>query len=285
MNPFSLHGQGAAFLTAGLIAKSDKIESSRYTINLWNDMREKLSIKSRLDYLVALLSYGQVMDRRVGKGNHFQLINDSLLNIKRELVIELTYPILGEKNGSSILAEAYIVRINDAASALLAAAVTSISKKVESTKELINIWSQIRNMNMVNDNSEYLTALLASSRLNDLKQVIDDGDSIELILDNFKNLLNSVEPKLKVTKCDLAAAHLTIALISQTPEIESNAQVLDNWKKLKSEFEINDDDLSITAAILSGGLILNRTMKLELADIYEIFSGIKNRLEIYTGAN
>jgi hypothetical protein len=249
---------------------------------MWAEMREKLSIKSRLDYIVAVLSYGQLMDRRVGKGNHFQLINDSLYNIKRELIIELTYPIIGEREGSPILAESYIVRLNDAASALLAAAVTSISKKVESTKELIKIWSQIRDMNMVNDNNEYLIALLASSRLNDLKQVVDSGGSIELILNNYRNLLNSIVPNSRITKSDLAAAHLTIALISQSPEIESNAQVIEKWKKLKIELELEDDDLSVTAAILAGGLILNRTMKLQISDIKDIFTGIKSRLLDYS---
>jgi hypothetical protein len=278
MNTFSLHDQGAAFLSAGLIAKSDKIQSTRFALSLWAEMRQKLSIKSRLDYLVAILTYGQVMDRRLERGDYFQLISDSITNIRRELVSAITYPILGEKGGTQELADSYIVRLNDAASAILAAAYTSVSTKVESTKELVEIWVKLREMSMVNDNNEYLTALLACSRLNDLKQMIDRGGGLGLILDNFKTLLQSVEPGLSVTKRDLAAAHLTIAFVSQSSEIETSGRVLGTWEELKKELSLEDDDLTITSAILSSGLILNKTMKLSISDIKNIYSTIKENL-------
>jgi hypothetical protein len=278
MNQFSLHDQGAAFLTAGLVAKSDKIQGTRYTIDLWNEMRKKLSIKSRLDYLASILAYGQLLDRRLTKGDHFEYITNSLNNIRHELVIALTYPILGEKNGTKILADTYIVRPNDAASALLAAAYTSVSEKVESSKELIDIWNELRKIDLVNDNNEYLMALLASSRLNDLKQIIDSGGGIELILDSFRKLVLSIQPDLRVTKRDIAAAHLTIATVSQSIEIESNAQVLKTWELIKKEFAIEDDDFHIVTSILVSGLILNRTSKLNLEDIKYIYEGSKKRL-------
>ena len=152
MPNYSLHDQGAAFLTAGLIAKSDKIQSTRYALTLWKEMREKLLIESRFDYLVAVLAYGQLMDRRVPKGDHFTFIIDSINNIRNELVLSLTYPVLGEKGGTPRLAEAYFVKLNDAAAALLAAAYTSVSQKVESTKEVIEIWNNIRGKYLVEDN-------------------------------------------------------------------------------------------------------------------------------------
>lgn len=279
MNSLSLHDQGAAYLTAGLIAKSDKIQGTRYTIELWNEMRKKLLIESRMDYLVAILAYGQLLDIRLMKGDHFEFINNILNNIRRELIIALTYPVLGEKNGSQLLADSYIVRPNDAASALLAAAYTSVSEKVESSKELVEIWSNVRNMYLVNDNNEYLTALLASSRLNDLKQIIDSGGGVELILENFKTLIISMEPNLKVTKADIAAAHITIAMVSQSIEIESNAQVFKGWELIKNEFPFEDDEFNITAAILAGGLIMNRTIKLNLENIKDISLDVKKRLK------
>ncbi len=279
MNQFSLHDQAAAFLTAGLIAKSDKIQGTRYAIDLWINLRKKLSIKSRLDYLASILVYGQLLDRRLTKGDHFVYITNSLENIQNELVIALTYPILGERDGTKLLADAYIVRPNDAASALLAAAYTSVSEKVESSKELIDLWLELRKMDMVDDNNEYLIALLASSRLNDLKQIIDAGGGIELILDSFRKLVLSIQPDLKVTKRDIAAAHLTIAMVSQSIEIESNAQVLKIWDLIKKEFPIEDDDFNIVSSILAGGLILNRTLKLNLEDIKYIYEGVKKRLQ------
>ena len=278
MNTFSLHDQGAALLTAGLIAKSDKIQSTRYAISLWDDMRNKLLIKSRLDYLISILVYGQLMDRRMPKGDHIEFIKDSIQKIRQELIISLTNPILGEKDGTPALAEVYIVRLNDAAAAFLAAAYTSVSQKVESSKEIIDIWSQIRDMDLAHDNNSYLTALLACSRLNDLKQIIDRGSGLNVILDNFKTLLETATPELNVTKIDLAAAHVTIAMVSQSIEIESNAKVLEIWNKLKRELSLENEDLDITAALLASGMILNRTMKLDISDIEDIFNSMKLKL-------
>jgi hypothetical protein len=278
MNPFSLHDQGAALITAGLIAKSDKIQSTRNLLTLWDEMRQKILIESRLDYLVSILAYGQLMDRLLPRGDHFEFITECIYNIRQEIIDALTYPILGEKGGTPKLAEAYIVRLNDASSAYLAAAYTSVSQKIESTKEVIELWLEIREKNLVVDNNGYLTALLACSRLNDLKKIIDSGSGLNVILDNFKTLLRSVEPEIRVSKIDLASAHLTNALISQSTEIESNAKVLEIWDKIKNELIIDNNDLNITASILSSGLILNRTSKLSLEDIRIIYDSIKIKL-------
>ncbi len=278
MTVISLHDQGAAFLTAGLIAKSDRIQSTRYALDLWVEIRKKLLISSRLDYLVSILAYGQLMDRRLPKGEHIEFIKECIQNIRRELILTLTQPVLGEKDGTPELAEAYIVRLNDAAAALLTAAYTSVSQKVESTKEVINLWSTIRDMALVKDNNSYLTALLASSRLNDLKQIIDSGSGLEVILQNFKTLLDSVQPEIKVTKADLSSAHLTIALVSQSVEIESNTKVLEIWNKIKAEVSFDNDDLDLITSVLASGLIQNRTMKLKISDIQDIFNSIKSKL-------
>jgi hypothetical protein len=281
MNPFSIHDQGAALISTGLIAKSDRIQSARNLLTLWDEMRRKILIESRLDYLVSILAYGQLMDRKLPKGDYFEFITDSINNIRQEIIDALTYPILGEKGGTPELAEVYIVRLNDASSAFLTAAYTSVSQKIESTKEVIELWLEIRDKKLVEDNNGYLTALLACSRLNDLKKIIDNGSGLNVILENFKTLLPSVKPDIRVSKIDLASAHLTSALISQSPEIESNTKVLEIWDKIKNELIIDNDDLNITASILSSGLILNRTTKLDLEDIRIIYDSIKVKLPDY----
>jgi len=75
-------------------------------------------------------------------------------------------------------------------------------------------------MNIIKNNNDYLTALLVTSRINDLKKEINNSKGLNLVIENFENLLLNLEPDVKVSKIDLAAAHLTIAIITQTPEIE-----------------------------------------------------------------
>jgi len=275
----TLKDQGAAFLAASLLAKSDKIQSTRFIIDLWVELRKHLKIKSRIDYLAVLLSQGRLMDLKIGEDNYLEIVQDSLENIHRELVVKLTYPILGEKNGSELLAETYIVRLNDIASAMIASAVTDLSSKVESTKEIVDIWDEIRETNIIQNNNEYLTALLVTSRINDLKKELGHQGGLNIIIENFRNLLLNLEPTLKVTKIDLAAAYLTIAVVTQTPEIESHGQIINIWKRFKDDLELNNTDLDIIASILTAGLIRNMTMKLDFNYIKELYTRIWNRLQ------
>ena len=275
----TLKDQGAAFLAASLLAKSDKIQSTRFIIDLWVELRKHLKIKSRIDYLAVLLSQGRLMDLKIGEDNYLEIVQDSLENIHRELVVKLTYPLLGEKNGSEVLAETYIVRLNDIASAMIASAVTDLSSKVESTKEIVDIWDEIRETNIIQNNNEYLTALLVTSRINDLKKELGHSGGLNIIIENFRNLLMNLEPTLKVTKIDLAAAYLTIAVVTQTPEIESHGQIITIWKQFKDDLELNNTDLDIIASILTAGLIRNMTMKLDFNYIKELYTRIWNRLQ------
>ncbi len=77
---------------------------------------------------------------------------------------------------------------------------------------------------------------------------------------------DAVEPDIRVSKIDLASAFLTIALVSQSTEIESNTKVLEIWDSLKKRINLEDDDLNIIASILASGLIMNRTIKLNYDD-------------------
>jgi hypothetical protein len=275
---FSLIDQGAANLAASFIARSDKIQSTRQIIDLWDELRKKIRVESRLDYLVLILTQGRLMDLKESEKDYIKLVQENISNIRRELIVALTYPILGVKNGSQILADSYIVRLNDIASAMLAAAFTRLSVRVESAKEILDIWSKIREMNLVTDNNDYLIALLGTSRIIDLRKELEHPDRLKLIIDNFRESFNSGEPNIRITKLDLAAAYLTIAIVTQTPEVETNAQILDIWNKIKSTIKFNDDDLDITAAILTGGILINKTMKIEIDDIRDIFIKIKSSL-------
>jgi len=248
----TLKDQGAAFLAASLLAKSDKIQSTRFIIDLWVELRKHLKIKSRIDYLAVLLSQGRLMDLKIGEDNYLEIVQDSLENIHR---------------------------LNDIASAMIASAVTDLSSKVESTKEIVDIWDEIRETNIIQNNNEYLTALLVTSRINDLKKELGHSGGLNIIIENFRNLLMNLEPTLKVTKIDLAAAYLTIAVVTQTPEIESHGQIITIWKQFKDDLELNNTDLDIIASILTAGLIRNMTMKLDFNYIKELYTRIWNRLQ------
>jgi hypothetical protein len=127
--------------------------------------------------------------------------------------------VLGEKDGSEVLAESYIVKLNDIASATLTSAYTQLTGRVETTKEILDIWSKIRDMEIVHDNNEYLVTLLVTSRINDLRKEIEHPADLKAILDNFYQTFLNMEPNTNVSKADLAAAYLTIGIVSQTPEI------------------------------------------------------------------
>lgn len=273
-----IHERGVAFLVSSLVANWDKIQTSRFTVDLWNELRGKVEINNRLDYLTALLTQGRIMDLHIDESNYQTMVQESMDNIRRELLFSLTYPILGDRNGTEILAKAYIVRLNDLASAMITAGFTDLSKKVESSKEIIILWNKIRNKNLVRDNRDYLVSLLVTGRIDDLKNELGKPDGINMIVDNFQNLLTDIDQDSHVSKDDLTAAYLTEAIITQTPEIETNGEILSIWERFKAEMKFNNDEVDIIAAILTGGLIRNMTMKLDFNYINDIFNRIRNRL-------
>jgi len=279
MNQAALIDQSAALLASCVVAKYDKIQSTQYVVDLWQELRGKLNIQTRFDYLVAILSQGRLMDLKIDKSNYLQLIQESIDIIRQELAVKLTYPIIGIKDGSEVLAKTYIVRLNDIASAMLAAAVTDLSEKVESSKEIIELWDNIREMKIVENNHEYLAALLVTSRINDLKKELQDTNGLTIIIENFRSLLTNIEPNLKISKIDIAAAYLTIAIITQTPQIESHGEIIRLWSRFKEELELNNKDRDIIASILTAGLIRNMTMKLNINYIKDIFNRIWTRLQ------
>jgi hypothetical protein len=273
-----IHERGVAFLVSSLVANWDKIQTTRFTIDLWDELRGKVEINTRLDYLTTLLTQGRIMDLHIDESNYETMVQESMENIRRELLYSLTYPILGEKNGTELLSKAYIVRLNDLASAMITAGFTDLSKKVESSKEIIVLWSKIRNKNLVHDNRDYLVSVLVTGRIDDLKNELTKPDGINMIVDNYQNLLTDIDQDSHVSKDDLTAAYLTEAITTQTPEIESNGEILSIWKRFKTEMKFNNDEADILTAILTGGLIRNMTMKLDFNYINDIFTRIRNRL-------
>jgi hypothetical protein len=273
-----IHERGVAFLVSSLVANWDKIQTTRFTIDLWDELRGKVEINTRLDYLTTLLTQGRIMDLHIDESNYETMVQESMENIRRELLYSLTYPILGEKNGTELLSKAYIVRLNDLASAMITAGFTDLSKKVESSKEIIVLWSKIRNKNLVHDNRDYLVSVLVTGRIDDLKNELTKPDGINMIVDNYQNLLTDIDQDSHVSKDDLTAAYLTEAITTQTPEIESNGEILSIWKRFKTEMKFNNDEADILTAILTGGLIRNMTMKLDFNYINDNFTRIRNRL-------
>jgi hypothetical protein len=54
---------------------------------------------------------------------------------------------------------------------------------------------------------------------------------------------------------------------------------LEIWKNFKDQIPFEENGPDITAAILVGGLILNRTIKMQMDDIKDLFIKIRDRLE------
>ena len=200
MNRQVLGDQGAAFLAACLVAKSDKIQSTRFAVDVWDNIRNELKIKTRFDHLAAVLSQGRIMDLKLNEKNYLDMVQESYKIIRDELIIKLTGPILGEKSSSEVLANSYIVRLNDVAAAMITSSIIDLSQRVESSKEILEMWDDIREMEIVQNNNDFLTTLLVTSRINDLKKEIQESGGLEVIIDNYKNMISNIEQDLRSLK-------------------------------------------------------------------------------------
>lgn len=164
--------------------------------------------------------------------------------------------------------------------AVLTSAGISHSPEVESIKTIVEYWSKVRNLIEIKADQDIIAAILSMGRILDTEETEFGPEKIVPI---FKQL----HEKLAMTwdldgeglsPCDLAAAFLTSAVISQTEAVETTGSIVQFWRSLRKFLTIRDM-YDFIAAILAMGRIMEQKTQIRTAnEINLVVKGL--RLEI-----
>jgi hypothetical protein len=249
----------SAYLASAWLSRSEKVETSRFLVDLYRNLCENITIETEIDYLSALLVTGRILDTKTKRRNLIEEITNFIPLLKTSVIEVLTAPVIGsnDKSGAEKLIEAYKVNDNDLAAALLTTSYVYITQEIESVKKIAELWGIIRDEDLVQHKLDYLAAILASGRIRDLKAKVDvikeirqiTKDLKKVIVDKYQLDLENIEQR------DIACAFITAAYVSITPPIETSSQIIGLWEETRNNVNLDNSDLDLINAILICGVI------------------------------
>jgi len=228
----------SAFLTTTFISHSYEVESTKAIVELWDNLRNNVKLKEDLDYISAMLATGRVMDYR------FEIKD---LNFLHSIINDINTNILSRKIESADLQKELVY-------AHITSASISRSEKVENIREIIDLWMQIKEGLVINDDLDLVAAILTTGRIMELKIRAGGLDFINTIYLNIKKELASKLSGSDITQKELVAAFLTAAYIEISKKVEKIRDIVDAWENVRSDLVVKTQ-WDYIAAILATGKI------------------------------
>jgi hypothetical protein len=228
----------SAFLATTLVQHSYTVESTQSIVELWDDTRRSVELKENMDYVSALLGTGRVMDYG------FEIMSPNIINT---IVIDINKNIAGREIQSSDLQK-------ELACALITSAGISRSEKVETIREIVDLWVEIKDGIAIKDDLDLIAAILTTGRIMELKARVEGFAFINGIFESIRRELDQHASGKTITKKELAAAFITSAYIEISPKVEKIRDMVDAWLKISDQISVTDS-LDYITMILSTGKI------------------------------
>jgi len=166
----------------------------------------------------------------------------------------------------------------DVCAALQTMASISSSYKVESTKDIIQLWHDIRSNIQIKDDIDYVAVILSLGRIVDLQSDQINVTELQALVNSFRGKMEEVGIT-QPTLTDQGAAYLTMSCISHSTEVESTSSVLTLWDELRSQVSIRDN-LDLASAVLATGRIMDLRADVKSPDaLTEIVQSIRADME------
>lgn len=228
----------SAFLTITFISHTYEVESTQAIVDLWDNLRKNVKLKEDLDYISAMLASGRVRDYR------FEIDN---MNFLQTIINDINTNIQSRKIESADLQRELMF-------AHITAVSISRSEKVENIREIVDLWMQIKEGIEINDDLDFIAAILTTGRIMELKIKAGGLDFINTIFMNLKKELSSQLAGSKITQEEISAAFLTSAYIEISKKVEKIRDIVEAWEHIRSGLKIKDQ-WDYIASILSTGKI------------------------------
>ena len=170
--------------------------------------------------------------------------------------------------------------IRDVCAGLITMASISSSYKVESTKDIIVLWNDLRTNLPINNDLDYLAVILSLGRIVDLQADQINVDELQTIVGSFRSKLDElISNQEQVTFSELGAAYLTMACVSHSQEVESIISVVNHWDEVRKSVPINDH-IDLASAVLATGRIMDLRVDTKSPEILtDIVINIRTEME------
>ena len=258
----------SAFLTAAYVSHTYKVESTRSIVEICDNFRKKIKVKTNLDFVSALLALGRMMDLKneVDDKRYIDLFNE----LRKTFIDDLK-----KHDHPSDLHESNII------TAMITSACISRTDEIETINEIINQWEKVTGKFIFKNDLDKLAGILTIGRINEYKYSIEN---INQIIEVHKKLSGYIEQLIgsrDVEQKDLAAAFITSAYLEITPKVERTQDMVTLWETLQKDLKI-EDNLDYVTAILTYGRIRDLNAQYFLTDnsIIEIRDALRKQIEL-----
>jgi hypothetical protein len=226
----------SAFLTTTYISHSYEVETTQSVISLWEDLRKNVGIKEDIDYIAAMLATGRIMDYG------FEIKDP---NIYGTIISDIAKNISSRDFVSTDLQKELVA-------ALITAAGISRSDKVETVREIVDLWVQVNDGLVLKNDLDLIAAILTVGRLMELRAKVEGFPYINDIYLSIINELSQHAEGKTVNRREIAAALITSAYIEVSPKVEKIRDMVDTWLSICDKIFVEDQWDYITMILSTG---------------------------------
>ena len=168
----------------------------------------------------------------------------------------------------------------DVCAALITTASISSSYKVESTKDIIVLWNDLRKNLLIKNDLDYIAVILSLGRIVDLQADQINVNELQSIVTDFRNKLDDLSDfQQQMSFTDIGAAYLTMACVSHSHEVESIISIVNHWDEVRKSIPINDH-IDLASAVLATGRIMDLRVDVKSPEILtDIIVNIRAEME------
>ncbi|UCF07654.1 MAG: hypothetical protein JSW28_08415 [Thermoplasmata archaeon] len=237
----------SAFLATTIVSHSYEVETTSLIATLWNDIRKIVNVKEDLDFIAALLTTGSIMDFGIDIPD-LNIVNTAIFDINRNMV--------GRNIESKDLQKELVF-------ALVASAIVSRSEEVEKTKEIVNLWVQIKDGLAISDDLDVIAAILVTGRIMEATISAEGYQDLKDAFEKIREELTSRASDMTVAQKEITAAIITAANVETSKKVEKIGDIVDTWLTVCDRITV-EDQMDYISYLLSTGRIRDVVSKILL---------------------
>ncbi len=254
----------AGFITVTCISRSYEVETITDIIELFDAQCCDLTIDDSLDTLSLILTTGRIMDLKQ-EVKQPEEINRLASEVKAELI----------RSGEAPTMEAH-----EFLCAYLAATIVANTEKVESYKEIVNLWKRCTEIFTFGTHKDLIALILTTGRILELRIEVAHPNEAKMIYDQMMSEIEASGEVPDNAYMSISAALLTAAFIEITPKMERIKDIIGTYNWVQSEIEI-ESQFDLMSSILASARIkdLDARHMLLRQSISDIIKRIKQSLK------
>ena len=167
----------------------------------------------------------------------------------------------------------------DNIAALLASACVSSTYEVESTRDIVNVWDNLRKNIKIKDDVEFIAAILTTGRIMHGNIEVKDPNQVMEIVDTFSTEIKRQVGDQMYTQKDFCAAFLSAACVSHSKKIVSAKDIVGLWEDIRKNIKISSDSEVIAAILTAGRIVDTRCRQEGFIVISDTFNNVTDEVE------